>query len=572
MSDQFTMERADLAKKDKGELQTIIAALGGKSTARMKKDALIDSVLELSGLAISEPELPLVEASTPGEAPAEPTTEEASPPESGAAKSASPVAKRAPRRDAVQSYGDRDEGDSQEVKPDQTESRPPHPVTKTNGKSVDTKAAAKPEEDRSADGKLGSKKKKNGSQPEPRSDQNSDGDEEPGNRRRRGRGRDNANEGPETTELVEVSGHLDLHDSGYGFLRVDGHRQSSNDVYVSVKMARTLALRPGDFITGMSRPAQRNEKNPALQQVETVSGIDPDEAAKRPLFDELTPVHPAENLIMERSGAEDPSGRILDLFTPLAKGQRGLIIGSPKTGKTEMIAEQALSVEANHPESTLFVVQLDERPEETTKMRRRVPGAEVVSSPFGRPADEHVSAVELTLERAKRLVETGGDVVILLDGLDRLVRAFNMAGHNGNRAPSRAVDAASIYAAKRCFGAARNTEEGGSLTIFATLGVAAAGAGVVDGLIVDEFVHAASVEIYLSERLAELSVFPAVDLARSSTRDENLLMDSASLEMVRRVRSRFVSEASDDASSPLIRLLEAVAGSPSNQDLLKQFA
>ncbi len=571
MSDQFTMQRADLAKKDKSELQTIIAALGGTSSARSKKDTLIDQVLELSGVtapapaptASSESNTGEADAASPQSAPDQAASQQraAEEPSSGAAPANDSRQQRQaqPRSGANQrSNRQADQG---------TPSRSDKPSAESD--SSDNKGRGQTSQD-----KGGQEKSKQGSSDESSSSQSNaqsdDTDEGNRKRRRRGRGRDNVAEDSQTSDLVPVSGFLDLHDSGYGFLRVDGHRQSASDVYVAVKMARTLALRRGDLITGSSRPAQRNEKNPALQQVESVSSLSVDEAKDRPVFEDLTPVHPVENLIMERADAPNLTGRVLDLVTPLAMGQRGLIVAPPRTGKTETLAEMALSLAANHSDVSLFIVQLDERPEEVTKMRRAVPSAQVVASQYGRPADEHVSAVELTLERAKRLAETGHNVVILLDGLSRLIRAYNMASQGGNRVGLNSVDASALYAAKRCFGTACNLEEGGSITIFATINDAAS--GPLDELIFDEFVDAANVEIYLDRGLAEVGVFPSIDVGRSATRDEHLLMDERSAELVAKARRSVVEPRTDDAGAPLVRLLSALTATPSTEDFLNEFA
>lgn len=570
MSDQFTMQRADLAKKDKSELQTIIAALGGTSSARSKKDTLIDQVLELSGVTAPAPAPAESSESKSGEAdatPSQPAPGQAASQHSAGAEASSgtePAKDSGRQRQAQPRSGanQRSNRQADQGKPSRSD-KPP-----AESDSSDDKGKGQASQDKGAQ-----EKSKQGSSDESSSQssaQSDDGDEGNRKRRRRGRGRDNVAEDSQTSDLVPVSGFLDLHDSGYGFLRVDGHRQSASDVYVAVKMARTLALRRGDLITGSSRPAQRNEKNPALQQVDTVSSLSVDDAKERPVFEDLTPVHPAENLIMERADAPNLTGRVLDLVTPLAMGQRGLIVAPPRTGKTETLAEMALSLAANHHDVLLFIVQLDERPEEVTKMRRAVPSAQVVASQYGRPADEHVSAVELTLERAKRLAETGNNVVILLDGLSRLIRAYNMASQGGNRVGLNSVDASAIYAAKRCFGTACNLEEGGSITIFATINDPAS--GPLDELIFDEFADAANVEIYLDRGLAEVGVFPSIDVGRSSTRDEHLLMDERSAELVAKARRSVVEPRTDDAGAPLVRLLSALTATPSTEDFLNEFA
>ena len=268
-------------------------------------------------------------------------------------------------------------------------------------------------------------------------------------------------------ELVPVSGLLDLRDEGYGFVRAEGYLPSPRDVYVSISQARRFALRKGDYVEGASRPAASNEKFPALIRIDTVSGLSPDDARSRPRFEDLTPLFPDSKLKLETPGAAEITTRIIDLISPIGKGQRGMIVSPPKAGKTTVMKQIAHSIEANNPEVHLIVLLVDERPEEVTDMRRSVKG-EVVASTFDRPSDEHTAIAELTIDHAKRLVEVGRDVVIILDGITRLARAYNLAQPASGRIMSGGVDSGALYPPKRFFGAARNIEEGGSLTILAT--------------------------------------------------------------------------------------------------------
>ncbi|MHB8594869.1 MAG: transcription termination factor Rho, partial [Acidimicrobiales bacterium] len=308
---------------------------------------------------------------------------------------------------------------------------------------------------------------------------------EPGNRRsRRRRGRERVptgsgggagerelqgggQEAQYSGEVVPVRGLLDLRDEGYGFLRAEGYLPSSRDVYVSISQARRFALRKGDYVEGACRPAASNEKFPALIRIDTVCELALDEARGRPRFEDLTPLFPDSKLRLETSGTAEVTTRIIDLMSPIGKGQRGLIVSPPKAGKTTILKQIAHSIEANNPEVHLIVLLVDERPEEVTDMRRSVKG-EVVASTFDRPSDEHTSIAELTIERAKRLVELGRDVVIVLDGITRLARAYNLAQPASGRIMSGGVDSGALYPPKKFFGAARNIEEGGSLTILAT--------------------------------------------------------------------------------------------------------
>jgi transcription termination factor Rho len=359
-------------------------------------------------------------------------------------------------------------------------------------------------------------------------------------------------------EPVEVEGLLDLRDDGYGFLRVKGSLPSKDDIYVSVKQARQFGLRKGDQLMGASRPAMRNEKNPALLRIDQVNGVDPEQARKRPKFEDLTPLFPDEKLSLEMT--DDPSNmtaRIIDLISPIGKGQRGLIVSPPKAGKTHIVKQIVRSIEVNNPEVKLMVLLVDERPEEVTDMRRwlRNETSEVVASTFDRPADEHTQIAELTIERAKRLVEDGRDVVIVLDGITRLARAYNLAAPATGRIMSGGVDSGALYPPKKFFGAARNVEEGGSLTILATALVETG--SKMDEVIFEEFKGTGNMELRLDRRLAERRVFPAIDVDASSTRHEELLFQRNQLQLVwalRRVLSGLAS--TDGGNSAALELLK----------------
>jgi transcription termination factor Rho len=403
---------------------------------------------------------------------------------------------------------------------------------------------------------------------------------EPGNRRRRRRGRRGGNEQQThveeyTGEPVEVEGLLDLRDEGYGFLRVRGYLPSKDDTYVSVKQARQFGLRKGDHIKGASRPALRNEKNPALLRIDLVNGKDPEQARQRRRFEDLTPLFPDEKLKLET--AEDPgnmTARIVDLISPIGKGQRGLIVSPPKAGKTTIIKQIVRSIEANNPEVKLFVLQVDERPEEVTDMRRslRSPSSEVVASTFDRPSEEHTQVAELTIERAKRLVEDGMDVCIVLDGITRLARAYNLAAPATGRIMSGGVDSGALYPPKKFFGAARNIEEGGSLTI---LGTALIETGSkMDEVIFEEFKGTGNMELRLDRRLSERRIYPAIDVDASSTRHEELLFPRNQLNLVwalRRVLSGLSSTDGGNAAA-LELLIDRMKTFRTNDEFLAEVA
>jgi transcription termination factor Rho len=382
---------------------------------------------------------------------------------------------------------------------------------------------------------------------------------------------------PQATEVafigdpVAVKGVLDLRDEGYGFLRTRGYLASPNDVYVSISQVRRFALRRGDEIEGGCRPAGGTEKYPALLRIDSVSGLTPDEARLRPRFEDLTPLFPDQKLSLEVAG--DPANltaRIVDLISPIGKGQRGLIVSPPKAGKTTVLKQIAHSIESNHPEVVLLVLLVDERPEEVTDMRRSVKG-EVIASTFDRPADEHTQVAELTIERAKRLVERGKDVVIVLDGITRLARAYNLAQPATGRIMSGGIDTGALYPPKKFFGSARNIEEGGSLTILATALVETGSR--MDEVIFEEFKGTGNMELRLDRKLAERRVYPALDVNASSTRHEELLFDRQELQQVwklRRVLNALGNDGSEAAGLQL--LMDKIKSTKSNDEFLAEIA
>ncbi|MBA3655474.1 MAG: transcription termination factor Rho, partial [Actinobacteria bacterium] len=370
---------------------------------------------------------------------------------------------------------------------------------------------------------------------------------------------------------IPVTGLLDLTDQGYGFLRTDDYRPSSKDVYVSISQVRRFALRKGDYLEGASRPAAANEKYPALLRIDNVSGMTPDEARQRPRFEDLTPLFPDSRLRLEIPGdSANMVARIVDLISPIGKGQRGLIVSPPKAGKTTVLKQIAHSIEANNPEVHLIVLLVDERPEEVTDMRRSVQG-EVIASTFDRPSDEHTQLAELAIERAKRLVEVGRDVVIVLDGITRLARAYNLAAPATGRIMSGGIDTGALYPPKKFFGAARNVEEGGSLTILATALVETGSR--MDEVIFEEFKGTGNMELRLDRKLAERRVYPAIDVNASSTRHEELLFDRSQLKLVWLLR-RVLNGLAEDGSSArgLEMLVDRIKSTKSNDEFLAEVA
>ena len=378
-----------------------------------------------------------------------------------------------------------------------------------------------------------------------------------GNRRRRNRNRNrNRNREPiDESELEVRQGILDILPEGYGFLRVTGYLPGDKDVYVAANLIRKARLRKGDIIEGPIRPARAQEKFPALVRPVKVNGVEPDEAAERPKFAKLTPLFPDQRLRLEVDGHPDlMMARIIDLIAPIGKGQRGLIVSPPKAGKTTVLKDIAASIAANNPECHLMVVLVDERPEEVTDMQRSVKG-EVIYSTFDRPAEEHTQVSELAIERAKRLVESGTDVVILLDSITRLARAHNLATPASGRILSGGVDSTALYPPKRFFGAARNIEEGGSLTIIGTALVETGSR--MDEVIFEEFKGTGNMELRLDRKLADKRIYPAIDIESSGTRREELLFERAELQEVWKLRRVLLALESGAALELLIDRLKS---------------
>ncbi len=384
--------------------------------------------------------------------------------------------------------------------------------------------------------------------------------------RKRKRSRSREREDIDESQLETREGLLDILPEGYGFLRVGGYLPGDQDVYVSANQVRKFGLRKGDLIEGPVRPPRSQEKFAALVRVVSNNGMDPEDARKRPKFGALTPLFPDIRLRMERENKDDQLARLMDLISPIGKGQRGLIVSPPKAGKTTVLKEIAASVAENNPECHLMVVLVDERPEEVTDMQRSVHG-EVVYSTFDRPAEEHTQVSELALERAKRLVEMGKDVVILLDSITRLARAHNLAIPASGRILSGGIDSQALYPPKRFFGAARNIEEGGSLTIMGTALVETGSR--MDEVIFEEFKGTGNMELRLDRSLADKRIYPAVDISASGTRKEELLFDPDELKQVWKLRRVLLALESAPA---LELLLNKLKESKSNAEFLAEVA
>ncbi|MFC5910272.1 transcription termination factor Rho, partial [Streptacidiphilus monticola] len=405
-------------------------------------------------------------------------------------------------------------------------------------------------------------------------------DDEDGGGRGRGRYRDrnrrNRRDGfeggaePQISEddvLIPVAGILDILDN-YAFVRTSGYLAGPNDVYVSLAQVRKNGLRKGDAITGavrQPREGERREKFNALVRLDSVNGMDPESSRNRPEFTKLTPLYPQERLRLET----DPgilTTRVIDLVSPIGKGQRGLIVAPPRTGKTMIMQSIANAITHNNPECHLMVVLVDERPEEVTDMQRSVKG-EVISSTFDRPAEDHTTVAELAIERAKRLVELGHDVVVLLDSITRLGRAYNLAAPASGRILSGGIDSTALYPPKKFFGAARNIENGGSLTILATALVETGSR--MDEVVFEEFKGTGNMELKLDRKLADKRIFPAVDVDPSGTRKEEILLSKEELAIVWKLR-RVLHALDSQAAIEL--LLDKMRKTKSNAEFLMQIA
>jgi len=448
--------------------------------------------------------------------------------------------------------------------------------SRENRQAGDRRGSDRQGNDRQGSDRQGSDRQNSDRQGSDRSDRDDDADG--GSRRRRRRGRDRFRDrrerrspGEAEVELreddvvVPVAGILDVLDN-YAFVRTGGYLPSPNDVYVSLSMVKRFGLRKGDAVTGgvrQPRDGERREKFNPLVRLDTVNGQDPEAARQRTDFNKLTPLYPQERLRLETEPANLVT-RVIDLVAPIGKGQRGLIVSPPKAGKTMVLQAIANAITANNPECHLMVVLVDERPEEVTDMQRSVKG-EVIASTFDRPAEDHTIIAELAIERAKRLVELGHDVVVLLDSMTRLGRAYNLAAPASGRILSGGVDSTALYPPKRFFGAARNIENGGSLTILATALVETGSR--MDEVIFEEFKGTGNMELKLDRRLADKRVFPAVDVDASGTRKEELLLGADELKVVWNLRR--VLHALDQQQS-IELLLNKLRETKSNYDFLLQ--
>ena len=369
----------------------------------------------------------------------------------------------------------------------------------------------------------------------------------------------------EATGFFQVEGVLDINRAeGFGFLRPINYSSSQEDIYISSSQIRRFDLRNGDLVSGTARPPRQGEKFNVLMQVGFVNGKDPEEAKERDHFPGLTPLYPEKQMVLETTRGRIAS-RMLDLICPIGFGQRGLIVAPPKAGKTSLLKEIANGITTNYPEAELIILLIDERPEEVTDIERTV-DAEVVYSTFDQLPENHIKISELVLERALRLVEDGRDVIILMDSLTRLARAYNLTIPPSGRTLSGGIDPAALYRPKKFFGSARNIEEGGSLTILATALVETGSR--MDDVIYEEFKGTGNSEIHLSRELAERRVFPAIDVKRSGTRKEDMLLSQETLEAIWKVRHAIKGDGLETSE----QLVKQLKETKSNADFIRRLS
>jgi len=547
---------AGLTSLKLAELQAMASGMGISGTTRMRKSQLIDAIKESAG------------AQSPG---AQPDSAQSSVATSQAPTDKPRTSRAATTKPARQQPTEPAAAEAETARERPADSAPDGSRESDSGTESDTNRESDGGDGQTrTDNRAGSRDSRGGGEGE---DYNRSG----GRRRRRSRDRsrdrsDNRsdrdrNDRPVTDDdvLLPVAGILDLLDN-YAFVRTSGYLPGSNDVYVSMAMVRRNNLRKGDAITGVVRQPREGDKQQkfnALVRVDTVNGADPQLAGNRPDFARLVPLYPQDRLRLE-SEPHLMTPRVIDLVAPIGKGQRGLIVSPPKAGKTMVLQAIANAITTNNPECHLMVVLVDERPEEVTDMQRTVKG-EVIASTFDRPADDHTTVAELAIERARRLVELGHDVVVLLDSITRLGRAYNLAAPASGRILSGGVDSSALYPPKRFFGAARNIEDGGSLTILATALVETG--SKMDEVIFEEFKGTGNMELKLSRQLADKRIFPAVDVDASGTRKEEILLAPDELKVVWKLR-RVLSGLDDQQAIEL--LLTKLRETSSNYEFLMQ--
>jgi len=550
-----TMDRGTLEGKLLPELQQIAQTMGIEGSQRLRKAGLIDAI---------------VDASSNGERPG-----------NGEATTS------ASRESTVAMSIDETEADTSGVASGAVAIAEAQPDPEEDGEDSPSEASSEaPSHERRPDdrrpGGDDRRPDRQGGPGEPRpqgGDRGDGGDRnDPRNRRRRPTREERRQQREERREREEqervealktapsASGILDLLPDGYGFMRTSGYLPGPDDIYVSMSQVRKHQLRKGDVVTGKVRQPKDNEKYWALLEVEKVNDIDVDKAPERRNFDKLTPLFPDERFRLE-SGPTAVTERIIDMIAPIGKGQRGMVVSPPKAGKTTVLKQIANGIINSSPDTHVIVLLVDERPEEVTDWQRTVEAAEVVYSTFDKPTDQHIQVTELVLERARRLAESGRDVAIILDSITRLARAYNLAAPSSGKILSGGIDSGALYPPRRFFGAARNIEEGGSLTIIASA-LVETGSRMDDGIF-EEFKGTGNMELRLDRSLSEKRLFPAINVDASSTRKEELLLPPEELALV--IKLRRVLHALD-VGAALELLVDKVRATKSNEQFLKEIA
>ena len=560
-----TMDRGTLEGKLLPELQQIAQTMGIEGSQRLRKAGLIDAI---------------VEASSNGERPGNGEATRSSSRESSAAMGADATDADAIGAVATGAVTTVEEQTATAMDEEEDEGQPSE--TSSEASSEAPSHERRPQGDRRPGGEDRRPDDRQGSPGDGRpqgGDRGDGGDRnDPRNRRRRPTREERRQQREERREREEqerveslktapsASGILDLLPDGYGFMRTSGYLPGPDDIYVSMSQVRKHQLRKGDVVTGKVRQPKDNEKYWALLEVEKVNDIDVDKAPERRNFDKLTPLFPDERFRLE-SGPTAVTERIIDMIAPIGKGQRGMVVSPPKAGKTTVLKQIANGIINSSPDTHVIVLLVDERPEEVTDWQRTVEAAEVVYSTFDKPTDQHIQVTELVLERARRLAESGRDVAIILDSITRLARAYNLAAPSSGKILSGGIDSGALYPPRRFFGAARNIEEGGSLTIIASA-LVETGSRMDDGIF-EEFKGTGNMELRLDRSLSEKRLFPAINVDASSTRKEELLLPPEELALV--IKLRRVLHALD-VGAALELLVDKVRATKSNEQFLKEIA
>jgi transcription termination factor Rho len=573
-----TIERSALEQKLIPELQRIAQEMGIEGTQRLRKAGLIDAIVAKGGNGDS----PAADAtssrgsdrqarvSRDGSSRATDRSEEA---EASAAAEEPADARGEERPPSDPSAEDGEPSSSDEGPASSSDGSDPGDERSDRPRSrddLDRNRGPRDDRDRGGQGDQ-ARQQPQGQQGQQQGDRDRNRRQRPSREERRRnreerRVREEQDRAEELLTAPTQTGILDLLPDGYGFMRTSGYTPGPEDIYVSLSQVRKSSLRKGDVVTGKVRKARDNEKYWALLDVESVSGQDPEAAKTRPNFDKLTPLFPDDRFRLENAPLA-VTERIIDMIAPIGKGQRGMVVAPPKSGKTTILKQIANGIVAASPEVHLIVLLVDERPEEVTDWQRTVTAAEVVYSTFDKPTDQHVQVTELVLERAKRLAEQGQDVAIILDSLTRLARAYNLAMPTSGKILSGGIDSAALYPPRRFFGAARNIEEGGSVTIIASA-LVETGSRMDDGIF-EEFKATGNMEIRLDRQLSEKRLFPAINVDASSTRKEELLLPPAELAQV--IKLRRVLHALEPGAA-LELLTDKIRATKSNEQFLKEIA